>query len=43
MNDQASGDCVTTVNANGVASNPTENAQADVEVTTTAEGAASTR
>ena len=38
VNDQASGDCVTTVNANGVASNPTENAQADVEVTTTAEG-----
>ena len=38
INDQASGDCVTTVNANGVASNPTENAQADVEVTTTAEG-----
>ena len=38
INDQASGDCVTTVNANGVASNPSENAQADVEVTTTAEG-----
>ena len=38
VSDQASGDCVTTVNANGVASNPTENAQADVEVTTTAEG-----
>lgn len=38
VNDQASGDCVTTVNANGVASNPSENAQADVEVTTTAEG-----
>tara|TARA_B100000686_G_scaffold271678_1_gene288483 strand:- start:760 stop:3444 length:2685 start_codon:yes stop_codon:yes gene_type:complete len=38
INDQASGDCVTTVNANGVASNPTENAQDDVEVTTTAEG-----
>ena len=38
INDQASGDCITTVNANGVASNPSENAQADVEVTTTAEG-----
>ena len=38
VSDQASGDCVTTVNANGVASNPTENAQADVEVTTSAEG-----
>jgi len=38
INDQASGDCVTTVNANGVASNPSENAQADVDVTTTAEG-----
>ena len=38
INDQASGDCVTTVNANGGASNPSENAQADVEVTTTAEG-----
>jgi len=38
INDQASGDCVTTVNANGVASTPSENAQADVEVTTTAEG-----
>jgi len=38
VNEQASGDCVTTVNANGVASNPSENAQADVEVTTTAEG-----
>ena len=38
INDQASGDCVTTVNANGVSSNPSENAQADVEVTTTAEG-----
>ncbi len=38
VNDQASGDCITTVNANGVASNPSENAQADVEVTTTAEG-----
>ena len=38
INDQASGDCVTTVSGNGVASNPSENAQADVEVTTTAEG-----
>jgi len=38
VNEQASGDCITTVNANGVASNPSENAQADVEVTTTAEG-----
>ena len=37
INDQASGDCITTVNANGVASSTTENAQADVEVTTTAE------
>jgi len=38
VNDQASGDCITTVNANGVAANPSETAQADVEVTTTAEG-----
>ena len=38
VTDQASGDCITTVNANGASSNPAENAQADVEVTTTAEG-----
>ena len=38
INDQASGDCVTTVLANGVTSNPSEQAQDEVEVTTTAEG-----
>ena len=38
INDQASGDCETTVNANGVASNPSENDQDDITVTTTAEG-----
>ena len=38
VNDQASGDCVTKVIANGASSNPTDNANADVDVTTTAEG-----
>ena len=40
INDQATGDCVTFVNADGVASDPSDNAQADIEVTTTAEGVA---
>ncbi|OUW22210.1 MAG: hypothetical protein CBD33_02955 [Euryarchaeota archaeon TMED173] len=38
INDQASGECETTVNANGVGTNPSDNAQDDITVTTTAEG-----
>ncbi|MBI88361.1 MAG: hypothetical protein CMB67_04985 [Euryarchaeota archaeon] len=38
ISDQATGDCETTVNANGVGANPSDNAQSDVTVTTTAEG-----
>ena len=38
INDQASGDCETTVSGTGVTSPPTEQDTADVKVTTTAEG-----
>ena len=38
INEQATGDCETTVTANGAASNPTDTANDDVTVTTTAEG-----
>ncbi len=38
VNDQADGDCETTVTANGWGSNPSDNAQADVKVTTSSEG-----
>ena len=38
VNEQASGECVTTVTANGVSATPGGTAQDDIEVTTSAEG-----